>query len=251
MGIGYTCRVMSREEKTELGGRVAIVTGASRGIGRAIALAVAGEGAAVALVARSAGGLEEVRAEIEAGGGMAGVFPADMAEESDIRELVGAVVEQYGRLDIVINNAAIVRLNSLAETGTEEWDEIMAVNARGPFILCREAMPHLKKQDRSFIINIASKYALRPGEGQGSYTASKHALLGLTRTLAREAAPDGVRVHIVYPGGTDTGMRFDEDRSGLIRPEAVAEAVVFLMTLGDSCCVDEIRVRRQGTVPFE
>jgi len=231
-------------------GKVAIVTGAGRGIGREIAIALTARGALVALAARSIDELKETKARIDGASGVAEVFAFDITSEDEVQSLVSRVVDKFGTLDIVINNAGLVRTVPLAETSRQDWDDIMAVNARGPFLVCREALPHLRQQARSWIINIASVLAFKGYEGQGAYSASKHALLGFSRTLAGEEHENGVRVHVIYPGGTDTGMRFDDDRLPLIRPEAVAEAVVYLLALSKTCAIDEIYVRRENTTPF-
>ncbi len=234
-----------------LDGKVAIVTGASRGIGRAIALALAERGVKLALVARTEGSLNAVKAEIKAAGGEAEGFVADLAREAEIATLVQDTVKRFGKLDIVVNNAGLVKRVKLAEMETADWDEVMAVNARGPFLLCREAIPHLKRRDVSWIVNIASALALKGYVDEGAYTASKHALLGMSKVLAQEVQADGIRVHVIYPGGVNTDMRRIPDGALLIQPEAIADAVVYLLTLRGNCIVDDLHVRRRGQVPFQ
>jgi 3-oxoacyl-[acyl-carrier protein] reductase len=234
-----------------LDGKVAIVTGASRGIGRAIALALAGRGVKVALAARTAEALEEVKAEVEAQSGEAEAFVADLRREADIAALVRDAAERFGKLDIVVNNAGLVKRVKLADMTTADWDEVMAVNARGPFLLCREAVPHLRRHEVSWIVNIASALALKGYVDEGAYTASKHALLGMSKVLAQEVQADGIRVHVVYPGGVNTDMRRIPDGAVLIQPEAIADTVVYLLTLRGNCIVDDIQVRRPSQVPFQ
>jgi 3-oxoacyl-[acyl-carrier protein] reductase len=232
--------------------RIAIVTGASRGIGAAIARALAGEGAQVALVARSADDLEDVRAGIEAAGGTAWAVPADMAREDEVRRAVQAAVAHGGRVDILVNCAGIGVFAPLAETTLEDWDRVMAVNARGPFLMCREALPHMSAG--GCIINIASVVGVKGYVRQGAYTASKHALLGMTKVLAQEVQPRGIRVHAVCPGGVDTDMvasaRPDLDRSDLMTPDEVADIVLFLIHQPGRAVVDQINVRRATSAPW-
>ena len=233
-----------------LKGTVAIVTGASRGIGRAIATTLADLGVNVVLAARSEADLRIVESEIADRGGSAVAMPTDVAREEDIRSLVADTVKRFGRLDILVNNAAMVILKRLAEMSTDEWDRVMAVNARGPFLTCRHAIPHLRKNERSWIINIGSVLAFKGYVDHGAYAAAKHAVMGLSKTLARELGDDGVRVHVIHPGGVDTAMRFDEDRAALMQPQAVADVVPFLLSLEGISTVDEIYVRREPSTPW-
>ena len=237
-----------------LSGRVALVTGAGRGIGRAAAVALAVHGVRVALAARSEAELEKVRREIEEGGGEAMAFPADLAEVEAPRSLVSAVVNAFGGLDILINNAGFAKSRPISATTAEEWDRLMAVNARAPFLLCREALPHLKKSGRGRIVNISSVVGYKGYVNQGAYTASKHALAGFTKVLAQEVMADGIRVHLVSPGGVDTGlatsMRRDLDRSGLTAPGEIAETILFLLRQEGNAVIDEVNIRRPGKSPW-
>lgn len=241
-------------EQGSIEGMVSIVTGASQGIGRSIALALARNGARLSLAARTEEGLRAVQGEIEALGGQAASFATDMSREPEVARLVGDTVERFGRLDIVVNNAAIGIFGPLVETTTEQWDRIMAVNVRGPFLLCREAVPHLRRQERGFVINIASVVGVKGYANQAAYSASKHALMGMSKALAREVHRDGIRVHAICPGGVDTPMatqaRPDLDRSILMQPEEIADIVLFLVTRQGNAVVDEIHVRRAVSTPF-
>lgn len=238
----------------QLQGKVALVTGAGRGIGRAVALALARGGVAVGLVARTTSELEDVRSEILAAGGQASVHPTDVSVEGQVAAMVRAIAARWSRLDIVVNNAAIGIYGPLAEFSTEDWDRTMAVNARGPFLVCREAIPYLRQQDTSYIVNISSVVGLKGYADQAAYSASKHAVMGMTKALAREVQGDGIRVHAVCPGGVDTQMagqaRPDLDRSVLMRPDEVAEIVMFLVTRKGNAMIDGIQVRRSVSTPW-
>ena len=233
-----------------LEGRTAIVTGAGRGIGRTIAITLAAHGAKVALAARTEKQLRAVQSEITTAGGAAEVFPTDITNDSEITALLEGAVERFGGLDILVNNAGLVNVAPLTETSAEDWDRTMAVNVRAPFVLCRQAIEYLKQRPRSHIINITSALALKSYADQGAYTASKHALLGMTRTLAKEVNDMGILVHAIHPGGVDTAMRFDEDRAILMNPQPIADAVIFLLTIEGSGTVDEIRIRRTAGTPW-
>ena len=237
-----------------LAGKVAIVTGAGRGIGRTIALTLARSGAHVSLVARTDTELHAVRAEIEAFPGSAIALPADVASEAEVVKVVRRTVELFGRLDIVVNNAGVGIFGPLAETTAEQWDRQMAVNARGPFLLCREAIPFLQQQDQSFIVNIASVVGVKGYINQAAYSASKHALVGMSQSLAKEVQRDGIRVHVLCPGGVDTQMvtqaRPDLDRSVLIQPQEIADIVLFLVTRRGNAVIDELSIRRAASTPW-
>ena len=237
-----------------LEGKVAIVTGSGRGIGRSIALTLARSGARVSLAARTEAQLEAVRAEIEAFGGQAVGFPTDITREEEVVSLVRNTVERFGRLDILVNNAAVGVFEALVETTTEQWDHLFAVNARGPFLLCREAIPYLKQQEQAFIINISSVVGVKGYANQAAYSASKHALMGMTSALAKEVHEDGIRVHAVCPGGVDTRLiaqaRPDLDRSVLMQTQEIADIVLFLVTRQGNAVIDEIHVRRSASTPW-
>ncbi len=237
-----------------LAGKAAIVTGAGRGIGRSIALALAAQGASVTLAARTQADLDGVRDQIVAGNGVAAPIPTDLRREADIVRLVQATVEQFGRLDILVNNAAVGVFGPLAETPASAWDEIMAINARAPFLLCRESLPYLRQNPPGFIVNIGSVVSVKGYVNQAAYSASKHALLGMSKALAKEVQADGIRVHAILPGGVDTEMatqaRPDLDRSILIQPDEIADIVVFLVTRRGNAVIDQVDVHRASAAPW-
>ena len=232
----------------ELEGRVALVTGGGRGIGRAIAAELAAHGAALALVGRTRARLDEVAAELGAGGAEVLPLSADLRDPAVAAPLVAAAIERFGRLDVLVNNAGVGRMATVEETDAGLWDELMAVNARAPLLLCRACLPHLRRAEPGFVVNVASVAALAGYPGQAAYVASKHALLGLTRSLAKEVQVDGIRVHAVCPGGTDTDMlrvfRPDLAADEVMQPREVAELVAFLVTRRGLSVIDQVVLRR-------
>lgn len=237
-----------------LEGQVALVTGASRGIGRAIAVELAREGANVALAARNRARLLVVQREIAAVGGQASAFAADVGSEEDAAALVQDTIQRFGQLDILVNNAGIGLFGPLAQTSTADWDRLMATNARGAFLCCRQAIPHLRQREVSFIVNIASVVGHKGYANQSAYSASKHAIGGMSKALAKEVQADNIRVHVVCPGGVDTDMvgdaRPDLDRSSLMAPQDVADVVLFLVTRRSNAVIDQVNMRRASSTPF-
>jgi len=237
-----------------LDGKVAIVTGGSRGIGRAIGVALAGEGASVVLAARSLDSLHEAADLVRRAGGRAETVIAELADEESIRNLVRVVQQRFGRLDILVNNAGITHSARFDETRTEDLDRCWTINARAPFILCREALPLLRQAEAGFIVNISSVVGVKGYPLQSAYTASKHALRGLTMSLAEELRGTNIRVHVVCPGAVDTGMvgnvRPDIQTADLIQPNEIAELVLYLVTRTGNAVVDELHIRRAAAAPW-
>ena len=184
----------------DLSGQVAIVTGASQGLGRACAETLAASGATVALVARSADKLGEVAAGIRAAGGRAEVFPCDVIKAEDVQGVVEQVVEKLGRLDILVNNAGVTRDTLLPRMSDEEWDQVLATNLRAPFLFMRAASRPMMQQRYGRIVNVASVSGLIGNPGQANYSASKAGLVGLTKTVAKELAGRKITVNAVAPG---------------------------------------------------
>jgi len=238
----------------KLDGKIAIVTGSSRGIGKAISLALAAEGATVILTARDEDKLLEVSQEVSKAGGTAIVVPCDLEKEDSIKSLIETVESKLGRLDILVNNAGLTLSSDFETTATGAWDKCMSVNARGPFILCREALPLLKKAEQGYIINIASVVAIKGYVKQAAYSASKHALRGMSIALANELAPTNVRVHVICPGGVDTEMvskvRPDINKDELIAPEEITELLTYLVTHKGNAVIDEFHIRRATSAPW-
>ena len=232
-----------------LGGKTALVTGGGGGIGREIAAQLKAAGANVAICGRN---VEKLEAAAHAIGG-ALRLPGDLLDDTYVQSCVDRTVETFGGLDILINNAGVALSKPFGETTIEDFDRVMATNVRAPFILIRSALPHLRKA-RGRVINIASVVAHKGYPLQSAYAASKHALLGLSKSLANELYEDGVRVHVISPGGVYTDMakvaRPDLSPDGLISAAEVADAVMFLLSLDKNAVIDEICLHRQGKAPF-
>ncbi|NLE28280.1 MAG: SDR family oxidoreductase [Phycisphaerae bacterium] len=234
--------------------KVAVVTGASRGIGRAIAVALGGEGASVVLAARDIEALNDTAKLVSQAGGKAMVVPTEMTDEGSLINLIRSAGDRFGRIDILINNAGVTHSAKLTETTTADYDRCMAVNARAPYILCREVIPWLGNLGRGYIINIASVVGVKGYSLQTAYGASKHALRGMSIALAEELKNENIRVHVICPGGVDTEMvtrvRPDIKKDDLIAPQEIAELVLYLVTHRGNAVMDEIHLRRQTSGPW-
>jgi NAD(P)-dependent dehydrogenase (short-subunit alcohol dehydrogenase family) len=195
-----------------LADKSAIVTGGAGGIGRATSLAFAAEGARVAVVDVAPGAAEAVAAEIRDAGGTAIALTADVSNEADIERVVADTVAAFGSLDVVFNNAGIIRRTTAVETTAEEWDRVFGVNVKGIFLMCKHAVPVMAANGGGSIINTGSGWGLKGGAQAISYCASKGAVVNMTRALAIDHGPQGIRVNSVNPGDVNTGMLRDEAR---------------------------------------
>jgi 3-oxoacyl-[acyl-carrier protein] reductase len=225
-----------------LGGKVALVTGASRGIGRAIARALAAEGAAVVLGARDEARLAEAVGEIEAAGGKASALALDVADRASVDAAFRRVMEAHGRLDGLVNNAGITRDNLLLRMKPEEWDAVLDTNLGGVFHCTQAALRPMLKQRSGRIVNVTSVVGLAGNAGQANYAASKAGIVGFTKSVAREVASRSITVNAVAPGFIDTemtGAMTEKAREAVVsaipmgrvgRPEDVAAVVVFLLS---------------------
>ncbi len=187
-------------------GRVALVTGGAQGIGKAIALALAREGAEVAVTDVNKAGAEEAAQEIAELGGRTWALAGDVSSFDEAREMVERVREEAGRIDILVNNAGITRDGLLLRMKEEAWDSVIAVNLKGAFNFCKAAVPAMVKQRWGRIINMSSVVGAMGNAGQVNYAASKAGLIGLTKSLSREVAVRGITVNAVAPGFIDTAM---------------------------------------------
>ena len=232
-------------------GKVTIVTGASKGIGRAIAVLFAQNKAKVVLAARNKKELEELAGQINKQGGEAFVVPADMSKEADIKNLLSRTVEQYGTVDIVINNAGLGIWAPVAEMKTEDFDTTFGVNVRGVFLMCREAIPHFVKKGGGQIINIASVAAKSANANLAAYCASKAALVMFSESLALEVRNRNIKVTCVSPGSvaSEFSGEFPKERPtnrpGLVKLtcEEVAEACLMVATQNPNAWTSELILR--------
>ena len=234
--------------------QVVVVTGAGRGIGRAIALAVGRAGARVVAAARTEGEVARVAEEIQSAGGTAAAEVVDLQHETSIKALFERLRRDHRRLDVLINNAGIGRFGPTADFTSDDLDAVLSTNVRGTFLCCREALKLMLPARRGYIINIASVVGFKGYPLQAAYAASKHAVMGLTKSIAAEVHAQRVRVSGILPGGVDTDLvgdaRPDLKRDDLMRPEDVAQSVLYLLSLSDRAAVDQIYIRRRTSTPF-
>jgi NAD(P)-dependent dehydrogenase (short-subunit alcohol dehydrogenase family) len=219
----------------QLDHRVAIVTGASTGIGLAIAKAFAAEGAKVVLAARSHERLQAAADAIQANGGEALAIPTDVAKENQVEVLFARALEAYGRLDILVNNAGVAAPDAVENLKLEDWQRVIDVNVTGAFLCAREAFRLMKPAGGGRIINIGSISAKVPRHKSAAYTTSKFALEGLTRSLALDGRAYGIAVSVLQPGNTDTpiwhGAEEKARKEGLMAAEEVARVAVLIASL--------------------
>ncbi|MCE5324241.1 SDR family oxidoreductase [bacterium] len=241
-----------------LNGQTAFITGAGRGIGRAIVEAFAAEGAVIAAAARTEKEINTICKQINDNGGKALPIVMDLKSEKSIKSAIQKAHSELGHIDVLVNNAGVMALNKICDTSTQTWDDIMNTNVRGVFITCREVIPQMMERQSGRIINIGSMAGRRGYPEQGAYCTSKHALVGLSKVLAIETQKYGIRVHVISPGGVLTGMstnlRADrgesEDSPNWMTAEEVARAAVYLCTQDGAAFTDELVLRRFASEPW-
>ena len=230
----------------ELKGRVVLITGAGRGIGRALAHAFAEAGAKVALLGKTKKNLLEVQRELKELGAATVGLAADVSDESAVSRAVAAAEQQLGPVDVLVNNAGVFALAHVEKMDTLVFDRMLAVNLRGPFLMCRALLPGMKSRKRGHIVNISSTAGRRGFAGGGAYCASKFGLAGLTEAMRYEARASNVRVTCVYPSTVNTdlvkkaGMDLVPERA--IQPEDVAKAVVSLVAMDDRAMTTALEI---------
>ena len=235
--------------------KIVLVTGASRGIGKAISIAVAQSGAEVILVARDEEKLKQVKEKINHFKGKAVVIKADFSKENEVIRLFEQIKKKYQRLDVLINNAGVASFGNTEDFPIEEFDKIMNVNIRSVFLACQKAIKLMKEKNNGYIINISSVVGFKGYNEQCAYGISKHGVMGLTKSLAVELQEQNIRVSAILPGGVYTDMvgdaRPDLDISVLIDPKEIAHTILYLLSLWDTnAAVDQIYIRRNKSKPF-
>jgi 3-oxoacyl-[acyl-carrier protein] reductase len=245
-----TIQVESNVSMKRLEGKVAIVTGSSSGIGKAIALRFGEEGAKVVLAARRLHLCEQTAAHIQAKGGEASAIQTDISHEHQVNALIQQTVKQYGRLDILVNNAGIFGGGRIADTDIKTFDDVMATNLRGTFLCCRAGFQQMKQQKGGLIINMSSVAGVQAWAGTGTYSVSKHGMMALTKSLADEGRAFNIKVSAICPGGVADELvdAPPEDilRSEKIDPFDIAETALYLARLGPHAVVHQIVVDRLG-----
>ena len=238
-----------------LHGRTAIVTGAAGGIGEALCRRLAGYQMNLVVTGRKAETLKALSDSLRVRGVQVCECVGDLADMAFIDSVFAAARERFGGVDVLINNAGLVHNCTVEEMTPELFDSIMQVNVRAPYFMCQRALPDLRKSDCATIINICSVVAHKGYPRQSVYAASKHALLGLSKSLANEVYRDNIRVHVISPGGVFTPMiakvRPDLTPEGMMLPEDIASIVGFYLEMRTSnAVVDEIELHRVNKEPF-
>jgi NADP-dependent 3-hydroxy acid dehydrogenase YdfG len=223
-----------------------LITGASKGIGRVLALKLAEAGHAIGVVARSSTELNVLKADIEAIGGKAEIFVGDVADENLAKTAVATMLERFGRLDIMVNNAGFGIFKKVENTDADEWDSVMATNVRGTFLFSKAAVAPMKAQGSGHIVNIASDVAKRVFDGGALYCASKYAQDAFSMALRKEVRKDGIKVSVVYSGLVDTHFhkhpQGDPHAADWLRDSDVADAILYILNAPSHVVVDELMI---------
>jgi NADP-dependent 3-hydroxy acid dehydrogenase YdfG len=235
-----------------LAGQVAIVTGAGRGIGRAVALAFALEGASVVLAARSRADLAAVAGAIRESGGVALALPTDVTQDGAVEALVEQTAGELGRIDILVTAAGVAAFGPVAGAKPADWDGMLAVNLRAAMVCCHAVLPTMQRQHRGTIINVGSIAGKRAIPGGAAYAATKAGLAAFSAVLAEELRADGIRVGVIVPGAVDTplwdAIPGGPDRARMLRPEDVARVVVLMATLPPGATLEELTLMPAGGI---
>ena len=231
-----------------LAGKIAIITGAGRGIGRAVAFNLAECGCRVVLIARTLAQLEQVQQEISKFGGKASAIAADLTRDDEVQRLVEQSQQRFGPPDILVNNAGWGKRASVVKVQPEDLDQTLRLNLRAPMILARSFVPAMIEKGEGAVINIGS-ISGKTGEANGAaYSASKFGLIGFTQSLYEEVREYGIKVAVILPGFVDTPLippNRQLDRSKMIQPVDVAQTVRYILNSASTCCPVEITLRPQ------
>lgn len=234
-------------------GKVAVVTGASKGIGRQTARALATAGADLAVSARSEDLLETLANEINNTGRKAFVFSGDMGTEANIQRFIEQTVDHFGRMDILVNNAGVGHFYPVAQMPTGRWDEMFNLNVRGLFLTTKESLPYLRKSGEAVIVNVVSLAGKNFFVNGGGYAATKHAVLGFSRCLMLEERRNGIRVLAICPGSVDT--HFFRDQQGaeenkmrpnlekVLKAEDIADTIIHMIRMPQRALISEVDIR--------
>ncbi|MCP4643584.1 MAG: SDR family oxidoreductase [bacterium] len=237
-----------------LDGKIALITGGGRGIGRGIALAFAEQGCHIAVASRSLEEVKTVADEARASGVKALALECDVADDASVERMVADTLTEFGHIDILVNNAGHACFKPFVEMTPAEWRRTMDVNLTAPAICIQAVLPSMMARKSGRIINISSVAALKPLAHQAAYCASKYGINGLTKVLALELRQHGINVHAVCPGAVNTQLAReampDRDHSQWMSPEDVAHACLYLASMSPRATTDEILVRRFGSAPI-
>jgi 3-oxoacyl-[acyl-carrier protein] reductase len=235
-----------------LRGKVALVTGAGRGIGRAIAVAFAAEGAAVALAARSRADLAGVAGEIRERDGRALAVPTDVTQDGAVEALVEQTLTDLGRIDVLVTSAGTAAFGAVSDSKPGDWDTMLALNLRAVMVCCRAVLPAMLRQRTGTILNVGSIASKRALPGSAVYTATKTAVDAFSRVLAEELRPHGVRVGVLVAGAVDTPLwdtlGSSPPRDKMLRPEDVARAAVLMAALPPHASLEELTLLPAGGI---
>lgn len=242
--------------KVSLKDRVAVITGSGGGIGKATVHALAEAGAKIALCGGTH--VEKLTAAADTArkcGAEVFALPGNLTDPDFLKSCIDQIADHFGRIDILINNAGLALNKPFEETTPEDLDRIFRINVKVPFVLCQKVLPFLRRSNQAEIINIASVVGHKGYVNQAAYAASKHAVLGFSKSLANEVYTQNIRVHTICPGGVYTDMvkvaRPDLTGSDMIAPDEIAAIILFLLQNRGNAVIDEICVHRIGKQPFD
>ena len=223
-----------------------LITGASKGIGRALALLLAKKGANLSLVARGEIELLSLKAEIELIGSKAEIFIGSVADEDFVKQTTAAIIKSYGKIDALVNNAGFGIFGKATEISTADWDSIYGTNVKGTFLFCREAIPHMKAEGGGHIINVASDVAKRVFDGGSLYCSSKYAQDAFSMALRKEVRKDAIKVSVVYSGLVDTYFhsreKGDQRQAEYLTSQDMADAITYILEAPKHVVIDELMI---------